>query len=132
MADVVTSQLMINGPRNLIFKFTNESDGTGESGVVKVDGTSTTIGNRGIAPGIHLKVARIIYDVKGMQLRIQWVASSPTDMWIASGFGTMDWTYFGGLPNPDNTGANGQISFTTVGATSGANYSITMEMLKCV
>lgn len=128
MVDAVSSQTIINGARNLIIKLTNESDGTGESGVTKVDGTSTTFN----APGLHLKVARIIYDVKGMQVRIQWNASSPTDMWIASGFGTMDFTYFGGLPNPANSGADGKINFTTVGAANGANYTITLEMLKCV
>ena len=40
MADAVVSQLIANGPRNWGYVFTNESDGTGESNVVKVDGSS--------------------------------------------------------------------------------------------
>ena len=37
MADAVTSQTIQDGERNLVMKFTNVSDGTGESAVAKVD-----------------------------------------------------------------------------------------------
>lgn len=132
MADTVTSQTMVNGPRNLIMKFTNESDATGESAVVKVDGTSTSLGNNGVAPGIHLKVARISFAVAGGQLRVLWKATANTDMVILSGTGTFDYTYFGGLPNPNNAGANGQILFTTVGFVAGSSYTVEIEMIKGV
>lgn len=132
MADTVSSQTIANGPRNLIMKFTNESDGTGESAVKKVDAQSATFANQGIVPGIHLKVARIIYNVQGGSLRVLWDASVDTDMAILSYAGTMDYSYFGGLPNPNNSGATGNILFTTVGFASGSSYTVTLEMLKCV
>ena len=37
MADAVTSQTLIDGPTHAVMKFTNVSDGTGESAVTKVD-----------------------------------------------------------------------------------------------
>ena len=37
MADAVTTQTIIDGERNCVMKFTNVSDGTGESAVAKVD-----------------------------------------------------------------------------------------------
>ena len=37
MADAVATQIIIDGDRNVVQKFTNVSDGTGESAVVKVD-----------------------------------------------------------------------------------------------
>ena len=37
MADAVTSQTLIDGPAHTVMKFTNISDGTGESAVTKVD-----------------------------------------------------------------------------------------------
>ena len=38
MADAVTSQTILDdGGKNLIMKFTNISDGTGESAVAKID-----------------------------------------------------------------------------------------------
>lgn len=132
MADTVTSQVIANGPRNLIIKFTNESDGTGESGVLKVDATSATYANRGVAPGLHLKVIRITYVVQGGSLRIQWTGTPATDMVILEYAGVMDYLAFAGLPNPANTGANGSISFTTVGFASGSSYTVTLEMAKCV
>jgi len=37
MADAVTSQTLIDGGKQVVMKFTNVSDGTGESAVTKVD-----------------------------------------------------------------------------------------------
>jgi hypothetical protein len=112
-------------------KFTNFSDGTGETAVTKVDATSSTFANQGVVPGIHLKVARIIFAVYNGEVRVQWVASSSTDMVVLSGFGTFDYT-FAPLFNPNNAGATGSISFTTSGFTSGSSYTIDLEMLKGV
>lgn len=134
MADAVTSQTITNGNRNLVMKFTNESDGTGESGVTKVNATSTTFATVPFnnVPGIHLKVQRITYDVQGGSVRVQWNASSNTDMVILEFAGVMDQTFFGGFTNPNNAGATGSISFTTVGFAAGSSYTITLEMVKCV
>ena len=40
MADAVTTQTIVDGQKEAAFKFTNISDGTGESAVVKVDVSS--------------------------------------------------------------------------------------------
>ena len=120
MVDVVTTQTIVSGARNLIMNFTNESDGTGETGVVKVSATQSTI---------HMTMARITYTVAGGSVRVQWNASSPTDMVILEYAGSADYTFFGGLTNPNNAGADGAVKFTTVGFTSGSFYSITLEML---
>ena len=40
MADAVTTQILENGNNWWSYSFTNLSDGTGESGVVKVDGSA--------------------------------------------------------------------------------------------
>ena len=37
MADAVTSQTLVDNDKTLVMKFTNISDGTGESAVKKVD-----------------------------------------------------------------------------------------------
>lgn len=132
MADVVTSQTIVNGPRNLVMKFTNESDATGETGVTKVDATSATFANRGVVPGIHLKPVRIIFNVSGGAVRLLWDQTTDVDMTILSGFGTMDMTAFGGFPNPQGTGSTGSILFTTVGFVAGSSYTITLEMIKGV
>lgn len=132
MADTVTSQIIVNGPRNLVMKFTNESDGTGETGVKKVDAQSTTFAVNGIEPGIHLKIEKIWYDVKGGAVRLEWDATTATDILVLGGFGHHSWIREGGIPNPNNAGATGSILFTTVGFAAASSYTITLEMRKCI
>ena len=56
MADLVTTQILENGPSRLVMKFTNLSDGTGETGVVKVDAAGGDPGSgddpTGVAGGL--------------------------------------------------------------------------------
>lgn len=138
MADTVTTQLLFNGPRHAVFRFTNESDGTGETGVTKIDATSggslgVVIQGNTIYPGVHLKVVGVDYDIKSMGLRMQFHASSNADMLDLGGFGTKDFTDIGGIQNPGTaslTGSTGSIDFTTVGANLGASYSVVVRCTK--
>ena len=133
MADAVTTVIENNGPRNLVATFTNFSDGTGENGVVKIDATSATYANRGVAPGIHLTINRIQYDIRnGGAVRVQWVANSNTDAIILTGFDDLDFRQSSGLINPNGTGATGSIAFTTVDFAAKSSYSITLWMRKNV
>lgn len=137
MADVVTSQVLLNGPRHLVMRFTNVSDGTGESGVKKVDAASATNGvvvqGQTITPGVHLKVTEVKYDIKSMGLRIQWDASSPADMLVLGGYDVLDFRDSGGIQNPGAaalTGSTGSILFTTLGAVANSSYSVVLSMTK--
>lgn len=140
MADTVTSQLLDNGPRLAVYKFTSVSDGTGENGVIKVNATSS--GSLGVVvqgqtfyPGTHLKLIEIKYSVFSMGLRIQWEATANLDMLVLQA--TDHWIFlnertgFGGLYVPSGTaGATGSIAFTTVGAANGSGYTIIMTLVK--
>jgi hypothetical protein len=140
MADTVTTQILENGNRLAVYKFTNVSDGTGETAVVKVDATSAgplgvKVQGQTFYPGIHLKVAEIKYSVFSMGLRIQWVATTAVDMLVLQA--TDHWELlnnrmgFGGLYVPaGTTGATGSIQFTTVGAAVGSGYTIIMTVTK--
>ncbi len=141
MADVVTSQILENGPRRVVYKFTNVSDGTGETAVVKVNATSSgPLGvveqGQTIYPGLHLKVVDMAYDIRAMAVRIQWVASSAVDLWICSGDGAGPFSFldsragFQGIINPGGAGANGSIQFTTIGAALLSSYSIVLALVK--
>lgn len=141
MADVVTSQLLENGPRRVVYKFTNFSDGTGETGVVKVDPTLTgPLGNMSqgspLYPGVHLTIVGLIYDIRNMAVRIQWDASSAVDAFLISGAGAGPFRLmderagFGGVYSPAVAGATGKVLFTTVGAAPNTTYTIIMTLLK--
>lgn len=124
MADAVASQTIMNGPRKAVMKFTNVSDGTGESAVKKVD--ASDLG------ATMLKIDRIYYATSTMSVRILWDATTDVDAFVIGAFqtGVLDFTPIGGLINNAGTGVTGDINFTTIGHTAGANYSIILEMSK--
>lgn len=124
MADAVSSQTIIDGTRNVVMKFTNSSDGTGEAGVVKVD-VSALSG----APS-DVKITRIHYSVSGMIARLLWDATADVTIVDLQGDGCFDFTCFGGLTNNAGAGKTGDILLTTVGHTAADSYTIVLEMAK--
>lgn len=140
MADAVSSQLVASGSRNWSYVFTNLSDGTGETNVVKVNGSSTgplgvTIGGTIIYPGKNIKITEIEYDVNMLALEIIWDATSPQNAVVLSGYGKMDFHKFGGLAavganGAPIAGATGKILFTTIGKQANVGYTIYMRGTK--
>lgn len=124
MADAVSSQTLIDGPRNTVMKFTSTSDGTGEAAVLKVD-VSALSG----APS-KVTIDKIWYNVTGMVARLLWDATTDVTILDLQGDGCIDCSAFGGLYNNAGAGVTGDIMLTTVGHTSGDSYSIILEMHK--
>ena len=131
MADAVTSQTIIDGERNCVMKFTNVSDGTGESAVAKVDVSALAANSRGVSCS-EVRVMRISHSVVGMS--VQLFLNATTNVLLMelaeSSNGHMDFKDFGGLSNNAGSGKNGDILFTTKGHSSGDTYSIVLEMVK--
>jgi len=131
MADAVTSQTIIDGERNCVMKFTNVSDGTGESAVVKVDVSALTANSEGTSCS-EVRVMRISHAIVGMS--VQLFLNASTNVLLVelaeSSNGHMDFKDFGGLPNNAGSGKDGDILFTTKGHSSGDTYSVTLEMVK--
>ncbi|GBQ90371.1 hypothetical protein AA13595_2875 [Gluconacetobacter johannae DSM 13595] len=132
VADVMMSQVLANGPRNLVVKLTDVSDGTGLAAVKVVDAQSVAFSVGGQAPGVHLKVRRIAYDVHGMVVRLQWEAAEPVDLATLSGFGHLDFRRLQGIANPKAPGATGSILLSTIGAAAGSAFTLDLEMVKGV
>ena len=126
MADAVASQTLQDGPRNTVMKFTNISDGTGESAVLKVDVSALDT-----AP-TEVRIMKIHYTTNGMSVRILWDATSDVLAWALpeNDTGTFDFTSFGGLVNDGGAGVTGDILFTTIGHTAADSYAIVLEMAK--
>ena len=142
MTDAVTTQILENGPRWWAYAFTNLSDGTGESGVVNVDGSSAgplgvVVGGQTFYPTSHIKIREIEYDVKGMALEIIWDATSSQNALVLGGFGRINYDKFGGLAAVGSTGtiltgATGKIKFTTLGAMANSGYTVVIRGTKGV
>ena len=75
MADTVTSQTILDTPYRLVMKFTNVSDGTGESAVQKVDVSAFTAGEQG-ATCTGVTIDRIYFVNDGMKVQILWDATT--------------------------------------------------------
>ena len=131
MADAVTSQTLIDGGKQVVMKFTNVSDGSGESAVKKVNVSALESSVDGDAcTGVVIE--RIWWQCIGMKVQILWDAT--TDAFcIERGenqSGSHDYTVFGGLTNNAGSGKTGDIQFTTIGHTSADTYTIILYMRK--
>lgn len=140
MADAVTSALVHNGQNWWSYSFTSLSDGTGETGVVKVDGSATgplgvVFAGQTLYPGPHIKIREIEYDVKGMALQIVWDATVSQNALVLGGFGKIKYDMVGGLAAVGPTGvllagATGKIRFTTLGAMPNSGYTVFLRGTK--
>ena len=131
MADAVTSQTLVDGERLAIMKFTNISDGTGETAVTKVTVSSLSANNLGIACN-GVTVTKITSVCHGMEVRMYWDASTDVPFFLST-INTNyqnDFSSIGGISNNAGTGKNGNIVFSTADATNGDTYTVVLEMVK--
>ena len=131
MADAVTSQTIQDGERNCIMKFTNVSDGTGESAVAKVDVSALASNSEGKSCS-EVRVLRVSHAIVGMSVQLFLDATSNVLLMelAESSNGHMDFKDFSGIPNNAGSGKTGDILFTTKGHSSGDTYSVVLEMTK--
>tara|TARA_R100001510_G_C7615452_1_gene177748 strand:+ start:681 stop:1085 length:405 start_codon:yes stop_codon:yes gene_type:complete len=131
MADAVASQTILDGERLAVLRFTNVSDGTGESNVVKVDVSALAANSAGKAC-TEVSIQRIYWACIGMSVRLDFDATTnvlaiglPTDS-----TGDEFYDSFTGIPNNAGTGKTGDILFTTTGASANDTYMVILELIK--
>lgn len=131
MADAVTSQTIFDGEHTYVGKFTNISDGTGESAVTKIDPATLKSNGAGFACS-GLKISKIWIMTDGMGLNILWDATSDQLALAVTKdqIHALDFNQFGGIPNNAGTGSTGKIQFTTTEASNGDRYTILLECIK--
>lgn len=129
MADAVTSQTIFDGERMAVMKFTNISDGTGETAAVKVD-VSALAPSSFQRPCDGVTIERVHYSVGGMSVSVLWDATTDVPaLVLAPGQSTFDFAKIQ-VPNNSGAGKTGDICFTTIGASAGDSYTIMLEMVK--
>ena len=131
MADAVTSQTILDGERLFIAKFTNISDSTGETGVIKIDVSTLNPNAFGLACN-GVKINKIWATTHGMEVLILFDATADTFAWMIPQNTNylMDFSMFGGIPSNAGAGVTGDVLFTTLDASNGDMYSIVMECIK--
>lgn len=131
MPDAVSSQTILDGERLFIGKFTNISDSSGETAVVKIDVSALNPNAFGLACN-GVKINKIWAQTQGMSVDILWDATTDVlcETVPENQFYLMDYSSFGGLPNNAGAGKTGDVLFTTVGAAAGDRYTIIIEAIK--
>ena len=126
MADAVTTQVLVDGPKTAVLKFTNVSDGTGESAVAKVD-----VSTLADTPS-KVKIMQAWFTTDGMSVDVLFDATANVLAFTAPAGLTehLDFRSFGGIQNNAGTGVTGDILFTTRNHTLGDTYSIILEVSK--
>ena len=132
MADAVATQTIQDGGQTAIFRFTNVSDGTGESAVTKIDVSALTTNPVTKMSCDSVSIEKIWFSNIGMGVKIYFDAS--TDVLViqlpADWTDELDFSEFSGVPDNAGSGTTGDIQFTTVGHSSGDSYTIVMKVIK--
>jgi hypothetical protein len=134
MANVVSTQLLEQGARNTVVKWTGLLDTSDEAYNVKLLPASP-----GIVPTpSQWRLDYLWYSISdGLEIQLFWDATSPTLIVPLAGRGKIDYCNFGGLQNDAGAGKTGglgmaAISLPGVTYTAGKpfTYSLTLELVK--
>ena len=130
MADAVTCQTLVDNDRIAVMKFTNISDGSGESAVAKVDVSALNTHTKTGTSCSRVHLLRIWYMTIGMQVQLFWNADTNILLGEFEGDGHKDFRSFGGIKNNAGTNVNGDLLFTTRGHSNLDTYTIVVELQK--
>lgn len=127
MADTVDTIVVHKGTRIYVQRLTNISDGTGESGVTKLN-LSTLIGPSGVKAPTYCKLREVSWSIQGFtSVRLYWDHTTDDEIIVlGTGYGYMNFADVGGLVDPRSAGGTGNVLLSTAGTTSGNTYTITL------
>ena len=132
MANTVASQTILDGERSAIMKFTFQCDGSGnETKVLKVDVSTLNPSAAGKTCN-SVAIQKVYGTTHGLEVEIYWDATTDLLCWGVPQNSTyaMDFSSFGGLTNNAGAGKTGDVLFSTLDATAGDFYTVTLEMVK--
>jgi hypothetical protein len=133
MPNVVTSQVLKDHAKGWAVKLTNESDGTAESAVVKVDASSLVANNGGSTE--RLTITKILWNVAAgaspttdPRIVLHWSGDAPNTIVTLTGSGSWDLSTNVQAPLVNATAnTNGDILLSTINFTAGAAYTVILE-----
>jgi len=134
MADVVTSQTIVDtSGTKTVMKFTNISDGSGETLVTKMDASALTFMTEDATKSIA-KIWWAINTTNGKSgVELLWAGTTNSTIGFFSGTGYHDYFTSGNsIPNnatlTTNTSPAGDVLISTKGFVAGDNYTIILEV----
>lgn len=137
MANVITSKVLEDGPRLYIILLHNDSDGTAEALVKKIDVTTMSgyVAGSPTADYLNCKIEQIFFaTVGGIGVKLYWEATTNKLAYVAPPVYSDhdDFREIGGLPNENfgQAGNTGNLLLSTVGAAAGSAYNLIIRMTK--
>jgi hypothetical protein len=126
MANILSTQILVDGERNAVVKITGILDTSNVSTTTVVDPASFT------PVPTTFRVDAVEYSVgTPLAVRLVWDASTDVDMLALTNAGRMKFTKFGGLQNNSGAGVTGKIQLLTNGYSSGTvTFSIVLKLVK--
>jgi len=134
MADAVTSQTIVDtSGTKTVMKFTNMSDGSGETLVTKMDASALTFMTEDATKSIA-KIWWSINTTNGKSgVELLWAGTTNSTIGFFTGVGYHDYFTSGNsIPNnatlTANTSPSGDVLFSTKGFVAGDNYTVIVEV----
>jgi hypothetical protein len=134
MANLVTIQKLVDGPRNVVIKLTGIIDTADIASTVLVDpATLDALGGASGSP-TRLIVDKISYNVESpLAVNLTWDATVPvTFASLVNSGDDLEFKSFGGIYNTEAAGVTGKIMYSTQGwAVAGIlSFNVILEMRK--
>lgn len=126
MADTVDVKLIHNGKRRKVYHLTNESDGTGESAVTKID--ISTLTDAAGTTATYSAIDLIEFQVSAGYVVLEWAHTTNDEIAVLRGAGIFYWGDVGGNVDPKSSGGTGDVVLTTDGFVDGSSYDITIHL----
>jgi len=126
MAATATEQVIANGPRNLVLKYTIAGT-TGDT----TDGILVNVSDLDTSIGVNdLRLMSVQGLVAGFAMNIGWDATANVDLFHfpADEDVDQDFSKWGGIPSDAGAGATGDVLFTTSGYTAAATQGATIVL----
>ena len=132
MANSVTTQVLVDGPRNYVIKVDGVLDTSDVSVATLIDpATLSPIDVFGQLPST-VRIDRIFFDVEDtLAVTLWWDATADVRIADLAGRGKMQARQYGGLTNNAGAGKTGKVLYSTQGWASGTTLSFTLT-LECV
>ncbi len=125
MSVAATTQIIEQGPRNLIMNLSGLGDGNGnENKVIKVDVSALS------PPCSRVKIMRMNGVIEYGVVDLYWDALVPLKFASLTGQVDLDYTFGGGLNNPKPNGWTGDVLLSTDAFELNSAYTLRIEMVK--
>jgi hypothetical protein len=134
MANSVTTQVILDGPRNAVVKIEGVLDTSDLTSTVIIDpSTMQGIDNTGLVKALKVRLLEATWVVEDtLSVNLFWDATTPVRIGEFTGRGETKSKKFGGFVNNGGAGVTGKITMTTEGWAAGKilSFMIVLELIK--